>query len=299
MATGGLLGNVLFFAASGFCLFRIKESFPKWYLKRIVKIYPIIVCFTFFTVLIGDYTLSSGLDFVRLFIYPTNYIFIVWLMASYVVFYIVAWLSKKWEKTVYVAFGVVLALWLLTYLIFVDKSVYNIDEVSKPFIVYLYMLGMLMGAILRKHIDKFSEFKWINLVLLALSIVLYFGSKIAFSRIQSIAWLQILNQIIILAVVYFIFVVLMSLEVSLKKVPGLINRIVKFVSGITLHIYIVQFVVIRRLEGLIFPVNLLATTAAILALASTVYCAEYFIKKGITVLANRVKRKKANAENNA
>ena len=32
MASGGLLGNILFFAVSGFLLFNIKDSFPKWFL---------------------------------------------------------------------------------------------------------------------------------------------------------------------------------------------------------------------------------------------------------------------------
>ena len=37
LAAGGLLGNILFIAASGFCLLNIKENFGKWYLKRIAK----------------------------------------------------------------------------------------------------------------------------------------------------------------------------------------------------------------------------------------------------------------------
>ena len=71
LAVGGLLGNVLFFAASGFCLFNVKENFGKWYGKRALRVLPVMVLFTLFTVLIGQYSLKSGADAVRLFLFPT------------------------------------------------------------------------------------------------------------------------------------------------------------------------------------------------------------------------------------
>ena len=94
------------------------------------------------------------------------------------------------------------------------------------------------------------------------------------------------------------FAVFIGLEDRLRKIPNWINRGVKFIAGITLHIYIVQFVVIHRLENFIFPVNFFATTAGILALACVIYYAEYFIKKGILALVDKVKGKKKNAESN-
>lgn len=298
LAMGGLLGNILFFATSGFCLFNVKENFGKWYLKRIVKIYPVMIVFTLLAVLIGDYSLASWQDAGWLFLYPTNYIFLVWLMLCYVVFYVVAWLSKKYSKTTEFALIAVLGAWILTYFIFVDKTVYHIDEVNRPFILFLYFSSMLIGALFKKHVDKFSKTKMVNIVLLFVSLVVYFGSKIAFSKIQSIVFWQILNQLSILVVLYFMFAVFIGLEDVLKKIPNWLNKAVKFVAGITLHIYIVQFVLIRRLENISFPINFFATTVAILALACALYYAEYFIKKGILLLIDKTKGKKGNAESN-
>ena len=298
LAAGGLLGNILFFAASGFCLLNIKENFGKWYLKRIAKIWPVMIGFTLLTVLIGDYSLASWKDAVRLFLYPTNYIFLVWLMISYIAFYVLAWLSKKYDKTIEISLSVLFGVWILMYFIFVDKSVYHIDDVEKPFVLFLYFSSMLIGALFKKYIDKFGKIKAANVILLFVSLIVYFGSKIAFSKIQSIVFWQILNQLSILVVLYFMFAVFIGLEDCFKKIPDWINKAVKFVAGITLHIYIVQFVIIRRLEGLIFPVNFLVTTVAILALACAVYSAEFFIKKGIALLIDKTKGKKENAESN-
>lgn len=38
LAAGGLLGNILFFAVSGFCLYLVKDNFFKWILKRVIRI---------------------------------------------------------------------------------------------------------------------------------------------------------------------------------------------------------------------------------------------------------------------
>lgn len=296
LAAGGLLGNILFFAASGFCLLNVKENFGKWYLKRIAKIYPVMIGFTLLAVLIGDYSLASWENALRLFLYPTNYIFLVWLMLSYIVFYVIAWLSKKYDKTIEISLAVVLGAWILTYFIFVDKSVYHIDDVSKPFILFLYFSSMLIGALFKKYVDKYEKTKAVNIILLFASSIVYFGSKIAFSKIQSIVFWQILNQLSVLVVLYFMFAVFIGLEDCFKKIPNWVNKAIKFVAGITLHIYIVQFVIIRRLEGLVFPVNFLVTTVAILALACVVYYAEFFIKKGIALLMDKIKGGKKNAE---
>lgn len=298
LAAGGLLGNILFFAASGFCLYNVKENFGKWYLKRIAKIYPVMAAFTLITVLIGDYTLASLNDAVRLFLYPTNYIFLVWLMLVYVAFYLVAWFSKKRGRVVEITLAVTLAAWVLTYFIFVDKSGYHIDDVSNPFILFLYFSSMLMGALLKKYFHKFNKVRVVNVLLLFVSLVVYFGSKIAFSKIPSISFWQILNQFSILVVLYFTFAVFMEFENQLKKLPVWINKSVGFLAKMTLHIYLVQFVIIRRLQSLPFPVNFLVTTAAILVAACAVYYVEYFIKKGISLLTDKVKGNRKNAKSN-
>ena len=38
IANGGLIGDVIFFAISGYCLCNVRLSFPRWYGKRIWRI---------------------------------------------------------------------------------------------------------------------------------------------------------------------------------------------------------------------------------------------------------------------
>ncbi len=288
LASGGLLGNIIFFAVSGFCLYVVKDNFIKWYLKRFLRVYPVLVVVTLFTIVLGYYHVNSLKDILYLFVYPTNYFFIVWLMILYVPFYIFSFLDTKYKKTIELCLIGTIILWLLTYLLFVDKSTYSIDNVEKPFIMFLYFTSMLMGALFKKHFDKFKKFKWSNVILLGVSTVVYFASKIAFSRFSGIAPLQILNQFIIVIVLYFTFATFTSLETKLAKIPNKVNGVIKYFGGLTLQIYLVQFVIIRQFKSLVFPLNLAVVVLLILVFAALTHYVEFLIRKLIKNLS-RVK----------
>ena len=203
LAMGGLLGNVLFFAVSGFCLFNVKENFGKWYLKRFLRVYPVMIFVTLLTILIGTYPLMNWEQAYKLFLFPTNYIFLVWLMLLYVPFYWIAWASKKYTKFMETSLIVIVVTWLLVYFVCIDKTSYGIDNVSQPFILFLYFISMLIGGLFKKYIHLFKKMKYSNIIFLFLSLAMYFGTKIVFSKIPSISFWQIVNQISILAVLYF------------------------------------------------------------------------------------------------
>ncbi len=296
MASGGLLGNVIFLAVSGFLLFDIKGNFPKWFTKRFLRVYPVLLVFTLFTVLIGAYPLNGIEDAIKLFVYPTNYIFIVWLILCYVALYIVAYLDKKVKNFLEITMVAVFVTWLIVYAIFYDKSFYRVDNVSEPFILFLYFESMCLGAFFKKHRSFFGKFKISKIFITIACLLVYFASKIAVSRIEILLSVQILNQFVILVTLFYVFDLFMSLEEYLKKIPKKINNCVRFISNITLQIYIVQFVVIAYLDKLVFPLNLIAVTLAILAAASIVYFVELFARKGIKLLIARLKKGKANAE---
>ena len=296
MAFGGLLGNILFFAASGFCLYKIKENFPKWFAKMFFRIYPAMIVFTLVAVAFNKYDLCNVDDFVRLFVYPTNYPFLVYLMISYVVFYLLAWLDKKYNKTIETSLLAVVIFWIIIYLTFVDKSTYHVDDVTNPFILFLYFTSMLLGATFKKYTHRYNHIKWYNVVLLFVSLIVYFASKFAFSKWQSIAQLQILNQFSIILSLYFVFAVFIGLEKYLQQFGKIINGTIKFIANITLQIYIVQFLIIYKFQHLVFPLNFFVVTCLILVSASLLYYAEFFVRKGIGVLIKRIKRKENHAE---
>ena len=86
IANGGLLGDVMFFAVSGFCFAKVKEPFPKWYVKRLVRILPVVWLITAIYGIVGlfeiEFTFKGVLS---AFIYPTRYHFISSILIIYTV----------------------------------------------------------------------------------------------------------------------------------------------------------------------------------------------------------------------
>ncbi len=281
LASGGLLGNVIFLAVSGFLLFNMKMDFKSWFAKRFLRIYPALFVFTLFTVIIGKYPLNDIGDVIRLFVYPTNYIFIVWLFVCYMVLYVVAYMDKKYSNTLEITMLVIAVVWMFIYIVFYDKSAYTVDDVSKPFILFLYIESMLMGAYFKKHKNRFGKFSFVKMFITTICILIYFISKIAVSRIEFLLNFQIINQLVMVITLFSIFDLFMGMEKYLNKIPESISKAVGFISNITLQIYFVQFIVIARFEKLVFPLNLIVVISGILLLASVLYYSEKLVRKGI------------------
>ena len=127
IANGGLLGDVLFFAVSGFCLYNIKLSFPRWYGKRLYRIYPPVIIITLIYFVLGFYPIN-GRNALQWFIYPTHYHFVASILVLYIAYYIVFRIQVLRTHIPAVMLATAIA-WLIVYLLFFDKSVYKIDKV--------------------------------------------------------------------------------------------------------------------------------------------------------------------------
>lgn len=289
LATGGLLGNVIFMAVSGFLLYSIKTNFVKWFSKRFFRVYPALAIFTLFTVFIGEYPLNNLNDAFKLFVYPTNYIFLVWLLICYAMFYIVVCMDKRVNWFLEISMVVFFGVWILVYAICYDKSTYRVDNVGEPFILFLYFESMLMGAFFKKNKANFSKFRISKLAVAVGCTVVYFISKLIVLKVEFFLLVQILNQFIILIALFSVFNLFMSMEQFFQKIPEKINCMVKHISNITLQIYVVQFISIRYCEKISFPLNLITVTIVILISATLLYYIENLIRKAVQIISKKGK----------
>lgn len=268
IANGGLLGDVIFFAVSGFCLINVKERFPKWYLKRLIRIYPAVLIITTIYVILGFHTIElTPLGIINTFIFPTNYHFVGSIILLYIPFYFVMKI-KKLRSNIPVVALVTLATYVIVYIFFYDKTYYHIDTVREPMIRFLFFFSMLLGAYFRENLEKYrnknSVLSW---CLLPVFFVLYFASKMIFSKVNSTANLQIINQIVLFALLVVIFRCFCSLDNKFENMPKWIKTIINFISGITLEIYLVQIGIINKLNFVTFPFNWFIITGTIILLA--------------------------------
>ena len=276
IANGGLLGDVLFFSVSGFCLASTSGGFGQWYLKRFLRIYIPTWVITIFYLGIGAYTISNFGRVFYTFLWPTHWHFIASIILLYIpLFYVSKYIEFNHKNYWLIAISLFIVQ-LIVYLCFYDYSYYHIDTVREPMIEFIFFQSMLLGLYYRwrcEHNDEINNRISYKEVLSGIfMLILYFLSKMLFISLPGAAPFQIVNQIILWGSLYVLFDILMKLEKQLVKISdGLFWRCVSFVSERTLEIYLVQYVIIANCKYGTFPLNWFILTITILVLSSILH----------------------------
>ena len=272
IANGGLLGDVIFFAVSGYCLFPVSHAFPKWYGRRLKRIYPVVWIITIIYLAAGFYKAGTARGFVKLLLYPTYYHFVASILLLYIVFYFVSKLLQRrparFDRTFVLVVIVLAAAYAILYATAYDRSYYHIDTVREPMIEFLYFFAMLIGLWFRNHKERYLGSRriwpWLGALVLFGG---YFASKIAFSRGMVSSQWQFVNQVILLLLLICLFRGFIGLEAKLHRMPEKLHRAMVYVAGFAFEIYLVQYALIPRLNIGPFPVNFLLVSGSILVSA--------------------------------
>ncbi len=277
IANGGLLGDVIFFSVSGFCLANPKLPFGKWYPKRLSRIYVVVWIATLFYMIIGSWQVNNFVDCIKWFIHPTKYHFIASISLLYIPLYYVAKHVKLDKKMWALLSAGLLAVQSVLYFGVYDNQYYHIDNVRQPMIEFLFFQSMLMGLFFREELSRgtlaVKKSRWLWIVLGAL-LIIYFGSKMLFVKQACLSEFQLLNQVILLFLLFVLFICANTLEDKLHNIENTkFWKGVVFLSDRTLEIYCVQYVIIDAVRGwgLAFPFNWALLTSLILIAATALH----------------------------
>lgn len=290
IANGGIIGDVIFFAVSGYCLANIKGSFPVWYSKRIIRCYlPIVVMTAVYTALHNGISVRGFAD--NWGHYPVFYHFVESIVLLYIIFYVVMYI-KPLKSRLPLLMGVVAIFYLAVYIFSYDKSYYHIDSVYEPMVRFLFMESMLLGAYFRQNSDRYvGKFSFRSLVCSIVFFGIYIASKLFFVKFQSFAYLQVINQVVVFVLLAMLFRFFMGMENKLKTLPKFIKNIISFVSMLTLEIYVVQYWLIDLIRPeFSFPLNWIAITSAILVSAAVLHYVCEGILKLYYAIVNKIKK---------
>ena len=167
LATGGAIGDVLFFFCSGFTLFLGRMGrFDNWYKRRMNRIYPTVFAWAILEAFI--FNQPYGMDYI---IIHGGGWFVTCIMIYYVFLYFI---QKYLINRLKLTFAIVSIICILWYLL-IDRPVdYNMYGATY-FKWGHYFLFMLMGAMMgiSKRTWKFNlKFDLLKLIV---SLVLYYG----------------------------------------------------------------------------------------------------------------------------
>lgn len=265
LATGGAIGDVLFFFASGYTLFLGRFGrFDNWYKRRIKRIYPSIIAYACILSCLGVCQISMN-QIVK----GGGAWFIKCIMIYYVVLYFVRLYA---EKKPFLSFPFSIAVVFVWYC-FEDSTTLFMYGATY-FKWGHYFLFMLLGAYLGNDTIKVESKPLLDASFLLVSIITYYGILILATRNETMAHLQLFSLVPLMGVVMYVYK-LCSMSKIDKIMRSKIGSCLQFVSGLCLEIYIVQAIVIRFMEGRlssIFPLNLPLTFLLIVVSAFFVRC---------------------------
>lgn len=287
-ACGGMLGNLLFFAVSGYCLYHVRGTFLRWYGQRLLRIYPAVAIVTLINLPYG--ALSDYLTWQRvigLFFYPTYYHFIAAIVVLYIPFYFLMKIPDfrllGVDKLAWLSF-VVFTIYLTAYAFFFDKTAYHIENVGdgQMFPWFIYTGSMLLGAIFRKYDHYFRARRFCLVRDTFFTLLAAMGYVVVRSLLKTgkiPGEYQILSIIFLYLLTAAGFWSVSALDHALQRWRES-NRwtgwVVEMISIRTLEVYLVQYMVIdfvlNRLK-VSFPLNWLVCVSAILLAAVLVHWA--------------------------
>ena len=233
LATGGSIGNSLFFFCSGYGLLlsNRKIGFTRWFSKRLIRIYPTVWIFLLVLSIVEKE--CHAIDFII-----TPFWFVNAITVFYFLFY---WIAKYFSDKLLLIIGVLLLPYLSTfflmnnYLTFVIENTKNVSYLHW----YYYFAIMLFGAFCSKQQIPVN-FKT-DIFYLLITIVGYYSLKAMVMHYHSISVIQICLPLFLLVISRQSYLVAKWVADRCKNSFCLI---VNYISKLTLDIYVVQFTII-------------------------------------------------------
>ncbi len=275
LATGGAIGNALFFCVSGFLLYPIKKEMSEWIFPKLLRLYISTIPFVIISLLTTKKGTLQEMGIIKCFLWPTTYWFVGTIILFYVLYYFLR--NVKTNKEFVVLFISLGVFYFLYYIFLLDTSDWVIEtsglnSLAGFFKLIYYFFIMMLGKWIRLNEDKAFNKTKIYAALAVLSFVSIYLMKWAMNKKPVLFHLQFLNQVSIIVFTFFVFFTLLSVEKksNFLSPEGHIYKILMFLGNHTLEMYLTQFVIIYFCERLVFPFNVVIALVLIIISAYVV-----------------------------
>ena len=251
IATGGAIGNSLFFFLSGYGLAlslnaagtdASQPSLLAYLGKRLSRLYPavfIVACAMLVTQQIG---IASLTDLVAVFVWPTPF----WFISAVVVFYVPVFYLARLQPA---GIAMALAALVVPYVFFYSQLDLSQFVVEGPdYFKWINYFGITLMGCLVARLKLTPAFSLFTVAALLVSLLLFLATKLTLFR-YDMGHLQFLFHVWLYPIVFFSFHILSS-EAVLKPLRATpLFPAIALLAGLTLEIYLTQTAWIHWLEA--------------------------------------------------
>lgn len=272
LATGGALGNSLFFICAGY-LWGINVTIKKLLLKILRLYIPtwlVTLCFYW----------GKG-DIIHKYVWPTLFWFIGAIVLFYALFYI---LDKLDIFSHYRIFLCISCLIYLGYYIFLLDTTYwvieteGLSSIEGGFKLIYYFIIMSMGGYFRrKGIPEINVLT--SSILVILSVVTLYITKYLFGIVTGFIRLQFINQVCVTLFAFSMFCLFKECKIVHRIKKTQTKTIIHSVSQLSLEIYQVQFTAIKVAGIFGFPANIFIAVLVIAFMSIILHIINWLIQK--------------------
>lgn len=264
LATGGALGDALFFFCSGFTLFLGRLGrFDNWYKRRINRIYPSVIGWA----VISTFFFRYQSDVKSMILTGGG-----WFVSSIMVYYVLFYFIRKYfsDKITWVFFtaGLFILIWYI--ICFENKEINHLYKGDWKMV--FSFIFMLQGAVIGMKRVKPQCNLFRDTMAFFLCIILFYGIQYAGTKNPAISYAQIITLIPLMGAVYYLYKL-----ANTNKWEKIYNHkwgrsMITIISGLCLEIYLCQFSLFTDCMNFLFPFNLLLMFLLIVMVAYCVRC---------------------------
>lgn len=263
IASGGAIGNGLFFMLSGYFFKSKIDKKMDYLLNRFLRLFLPAWIMIIISLIFGEIKINGVTDAIRLLIWPTRF----WFVGAILVFYILMCLIlQKYEvedkKRFFILSMIIVILNILAWIFLVpDKNKWVIENVRIfkiiPYKIIYCFFEFCLGYYLKMNSNKIKHKIKIYLVLSGMTLIGFYGFKFLLNKGIVSMKMQIISQPLTVLCCFFLLQSFMRIDLNSvlqnKKLGNVINNL----SGLSLETYVVQFVVIAFVNSLHlkFPLN--------------------------------------------
>lgn len=255
LATGGAIGDALFFFISGFTLFlgvsKIGNiSFINWYKKRIGRIYPTILA----TGLVSGLFFANYSNFIEV-ISAEKYWFLQCILVSYLFLYPILRNSNRLNICILIS----IILTIILYFTAFDFNGHIFYGVNNYFRWVFYFNFMLIGGWIFINNKNITYKNW-HLIAFLICVILWYGINF----ISKGGNLTILSMIPLIGICYFMYSIGKSLLIEKIFNTKIGGNILFIIGNLCLESYLIQKFIFTDKLNYLFPLNIPIIIIAVL-----------------------------------